>query len=375
MSHSVKGWCPGAYRPMMSGDGLIIRVRPRLGRLTCAQALGLCDLSQRYGNGLIDLTSRANLQLRGVALQEHDAVLDQLLTLGMLDETPDLEARRNILTTPDWIAGDITTRLHDALVARLGELPNLPAKMGFALDTGAAPLLTGASGDFRLERGAKDGDLVLRADGMGQGRAVTESTAIDAIIEMAHWYHQCAKADTKRMAQLVRQTELPPNWCDTDPRRAAACLVPGVLGTDRVYGVAFGSIRSTSLQALLRDSRATALRTTPWRLLVLEDAQDCAEHGFISESKDALLSAHACAGSPACGSASVETRALARALAPYYPKGLHVSGCAKGCALPKDCATTIVGRNGAYDLIEQGAPWDSPRQQGLLAQDLMNIKA
>ena len=23
----VKGWCPGAHRPMMSGDGLVVRLR------------------------------------------------------------------------------------------------------------------------------------------------------------------------------------------------------------------------------------------------------------------------------------------------------------------------------------------------------------
>ena len=24
----IKGWCPGALRPMLSGDGLVVRVRP-----------------------------------------------------------------------------------------------------------------------------------------------------------------------------------------------------------------------------------------------------------------------------------------------------------------------------------------------------------
>lgn len=51
---------------MMSGDGLIVRIRPRLGRLTREQSLGLCALSQSEGNGILDLTSRANLQMRGV---------------------------------------------------------------------------------------------------------------------------------------------------------------------------------------------------------------------------------------------------------------------------------------------------------------------
>ena len=30
---AIKGWCPGALRPMQSGDGLVVRVRPFGGRL------------------------------------------------------------------------------------------------------------------------------------------------------------------------------------------------------------------------------------------------------------------------------------------------------------------------------------------------------
>ena len=53
----AKGWCPGAYRPMMSGDGLVVRVRPVLARLTAEQVLGLCETATAFGSGLIDLTS------------------------------------------------------------------------------------------------------------------------------------------------------------------------------------------------------------------------------------------------------------------------------------------------------------------------------
>ena len=37
---AIKGWCPGALRPMQSGDGLVVRIRPRGGRLSPAQAVG-----------------------------------------------------------------------------------------------------------------------------------------------------------------------------------------------------------------------------------------------------------------------------------------------------------------------------------------------
>ena len=46
----VKGYCPGALRPMMSGDGLVVRVRPFNGRLRRAQADGIATLAAAHGN-------------------------------------------------------------------------------------------------------------------------------------------------------------------------------------------------------------------------------------------------------------------------------------------------------------------------------------
>ena len=74
----VKGWCPDAWRPMMAGDGLLVRVRPPLARLTARQVEGLCEAATRYGNGQIDLTSRANLQLRGATDTSWPALLADL---------------------------------------------------------------------------------------------------------------------------------------------------------------------------------------------------------------------------------------------------------------------------------------------------------
>ena len=77
-SPRIKGWCPGAWQPMASGDGLVVRVRPPLGRLSAAQAVLLADLATRYGSGTLELSNRANVQLRGVDPQQHGAVLQAL---------------------------------------------------------------------------------------------------------------------------------------------------------------------------------------------------------------------------------------------------------------------------------------------------------
>ena len=42
----IRGWCPGALRPMQSGDGLVVRLRPQAGRLTAVQAAGVAALAQ-----------------------------------------------------------------------------------------------------------------------------------------------------------------------------------------------------------------------------------------------------------------------------------------------------------------------------------------
>ena len=45
----IKGWCPGALRPMESGDGLVVRVRVPGGRLTAHQAQSLAALAATHG--------------------------------------------------------------------------------------------------------------------------------------------------------------------------------------------------------------------------------------------------------------------------------------------------------------------------------------
>ena len=98
----VYGWCPGALRPMMSGDGLLVRVRPRLGRLTRTQVEALCDAALAHGNGIIDLTSRANVQVRGVQPASYDALLAELSAAALIDETVADETRAFKLKFFKW---------------------------------------------------------------------------------------------------------------------------------------------------------------------------------------------------------------------------------------------------------------------------------
>ena len=75
---AIKGWCPGVLSPMESGDGLIVRLKLTGGIVPLDLAGQIAQWSRRWGNGQIDLTGRANLQLRGVTSENLPDLQDAL---------------------------------------------------------------------------------------------------------------------------------------------------------------------------------------------------------------------------------------------------------------------------------------------------------
>lgn len=356
-----KGWCPNAYHPMESGDGWIVRIKPHLGRFTAAQVLDICDLAQRFGSGQLDLTSRANLQIRGVLAQDHPALIKALATAGVLDRDEISEFRRNILTQPFWTDGGVTMRLAKDLAHRLSELPDLPAKFGFAVDTGVVPCLRNASADVRLERHKTH--ILVYGDGADTARVCEEDAAVDAAIALACWYADCRDATQDRMRKLLAEQSAPGLWDDLAlPPHAANQVGPGSTPNGCMVGVPFGAIHADDLVRLMNQTNTAAIRLAPNRLLLLENVPVVPDLSFVETRASATLQTQACPGAPHCVSASVQTRAIARRFA---RAGLHVSGCAKGCAAPRASAWTLVGRDGAFDLVRNGAPWEEPSRRSL----------
>lgn len=353
---TVRGWCPDAWRPMAAGDGLLVRVRPRLGRMSRDQLLGLCEAAQRYGNGQIDMTNRANLQIRGVREAAWKPLVRDLVDRGLVDADPLRERRRAILVAPDWRPGDDTHRIAAELDQRVGELPDLPAKFGFAIDAGCAPLLGGDPGDIRIERGI-GGGLILRADGRSDGAVLAPGAEIAGLIALAHWFVESGGREAGRMR---RHAAILPHWAEgrESPAPSAPSLSPGRHPLGAAQGLAFGRIDAARLDETVGSTAAGAVRTTPWRILLVEG-------GPPAPAADWLPGVDACVGRPACPQATVETRALARRLARHVTGGLHVSGCAKGCARARPAAVMLTGRAGRYDLAFHSRADAPPVHAGL----------
>lgn len=368
----IQGWCPGALRPMMSGDGLVVRVRPRGGRLTPEQASGIAELSLRHGNGLIDLSSRANVQLRGVTEAGHGPLIEGLSALGLIDESTEAESRRNIVVTPFWKDGDGVQAVVRSLAAALTrpDAPDTPGKFGYAVDCGAAPVLTTVSADIRIERGP-DGGLLVRPDGAATCARATAETATDVALDLARWFLDGGGAPQGRgrmAAHLARGVVLPPAFAEfpAAPTVAVVDPGPGPVAQGVLVAFEFGQMRAETLSVL---AETGPLRVTPWRMLLVEGAGAIpAIAGVITDPDSPLLRVVACTGAPGCPQAQVATRPLARALCAALAPGkrLHVSGCAKGCAHPGAAPLTLVGRpGGTVDLIRDGSAADTPSRTGL----------
>lgn len=356
----VKGWCPDAWRPMETGDGLLVRIKPRLARLTRAQGLAICALAKRWGNGIIDVSRRANLQIRGVREAGWRELVQELVGLELVDADAEQERRRNVLIAPDWTEGDDSHRVACDLLARLDLLPALPGKIGFVVDAGGGPALLDEAGDFRIERGA-GGRPILRAAGRPTGVELVPGDEAAMLVALARWFCESGGAQAGRMSRHAAPL---PDWAcgNVPPAPALSAIAPGPVRLGTAHGVPFGQMEASLLASALADPDALAMRVTPWRVLVIEGARCGSVPGLIDHAADPLLRAHACPGAPFCAQASIATRDLARRLAPVVTGTLHVSGCAKGCACSHATDLTLTGRAGRFDLARK-ARAGSPTEQ------------
>lgn len=358
MSAEIKGWCPGAHRPMMSGDGLVVRVRPPFGRLSVEQTQGLGDLAVQFGNGEVAVTSRLNLQIRGVAEADFGLLFNGLSVLGLVDQTPEAEARGNIVLAPfrhDEAAQSMAMQIAEGLSARL----TLPSKFGIVIDIEPkGRQLAEVSGDIRLER-SSDG-VIVRADGLAKGRSAADP--VTAAMELVDWFfaHGVRPDGRGRMRQVSDQ--LDDCWRKVAPLHTVEAMVPGLHENGFVIAGAFGSIPAWMFQEAEHE-----IIVLPNRLLMLLGAKT-APKGVISKADDPLLIVTACVGAPACGQGQAETRSLAEKLGGVP---VHVSGCDKGCMHPGKSAITLVGRSGRFDLVKNGRASDTPMKRGLSPEDIL----
>ncbi|MBT2788487.1 MULTISPECIES: cobalamin biosynthesis protein CobG [unclassified Halomonas] len=375
-SPRIKGWCPGAWRPMATGDGLLVRVRPPMGELSRTQMLALCEAAETFGSGLIELTSRANFQLRGVTDDSWPPLMAFLIEHQLVSADPEAERQPQLMLAPHWQAGDDSPTIASLLQTRGSELAAMPGKVGIAIDAGKAPVLSDSAADFRIER-SMEGGLMVRCDSSALGTAVSDvEAAVEQLIRLTHWFVESGGWEAGRMR---RHTAPLPNWApaDTAPAASGAKLALGSHPAGQVVGLPFGRATAATLRELVAPTSITAVQVTPWRRLLVKQTlvqgdTAPAVDGLIRHNSDPRLSIDACPGAPYCEQASVATQPLAERLSGLQNSSAHISGCAKGCARQQPAALCLVGRDGRFDLIVNGRADSAPKASGLSESEVIS---
>jgi precorrin-3B synthase len=412
-----KGWCPGALRPMPAKDGLLVRLRVTAGRLAAETLRALADAGQDHGNGLFDLTSRGNLQMRGVAESDLPRLLATLRGLGLADATIAGEAVRNVLVSPltgleTCDLGALAAALERALVAE-ARLHALPGKFAFAIDDGSAPSLGAIAADVRFVRQTGDSFAIGLGGNDAQAAFVGACPTRDIVptaLRLARAFLELREAlqethqetlpePPRRMRDLLHRIVEPERitaaaGLSYEPRSAPTPITPADprpvglihLGNGAScfgIGAAFGRLDTAMLKDVAEVAKRFGtgeVRLTPWRALLLPGIASVEDihlgsfgsgGGLVTDPGDSRLGLAACPGATGCERATTEPRRDASELAHLVHRlgmrgiALHVSGCAKGCARRERTPVVLIGRESRYDFVLNGTADSIPLAQGL----------
>jgi ferredoxin-nitrite reductase len=137
--------CPGLFYATPAQDGVIYRIRTPAGAVTSEQAHVVARFAEQMGNGYIQVTNRANLQVRSARTVVPPALLAAFQAVGLASARSGVDHLRNIMASPT--AGidpqalidtrPLVTAL-DATVVQHAEFAGLPAKFSVGFDGGEA---------------------------------------------------------------------------------------------------------------------------------------------------------------------------------------------------------------------------------------------
>lgn len=398
--------CPGLLRIVAALDGGICRVKLAGGQLSSAQARAIAGAAEACASGVLELTNRSNLQIRGVRDEAQASLIGALLAAGLGPRTAGADDVRNLLLSPAAgldpsalvdmrpLAGQLLDLLQDTPA-----LHALSAKFALQLDGGEALAMLEHPHDLWL-RALPVGELLafgLAGCPLDKPLAVvSQAQAVGLVNAVLQLFLELAEPTQTRMRQLLAtlpvedflqclQARLSfPLQRDEAllslPRQAAALVPPLGVQAQRqagrwmlLAGAPLGRITAGQLRALadlVERHGDASLRLTPWQGVLLpnitadEGAVLLAELsalGLLVDSREPLARLLACTGSAACAKGLADTKGDARQLAGLLPTGtaqpqVHLCGCPRSCAAAHTASFTLLAQaGGRYQLYQRAA--------------------
>lgn len=397
--------CPGTLRLHTADDGALARVRVPGGVLTVRQAEALAEAARGLGDGDLHLTSRGNVQLRGLSDGCGGALAESLDAAGLLP-SPAHERVRNIVASPlsgldgrglrdvrPWLSG------LDAALCASTAARELSGRFLFALDDGRGDV-AGLDPDVTV-RAEADGGARLSLGTADEALSVSAEDAPRAALTAAETFLTAARDGG---ARVWRVTELPSRdglLALVHDRLTAAGIgavlragttagatgaegpPPGVVGEALSVHAPLGRLTAPQWRELTALAATTArreLRLTPWRGVVVPvpgpGAERAAEAlarlsvtGLVTDPASPWLHVGACIGRPGCAKSLADVRADATAGLDAARHGgglpLYWSGCERRCGRPRGEHVEVVAVPGGGYRLARTAPGRDARTAAL----------
>ncbi|WP_080597631.1 cobalamin biosynthesis protein CobG [Rhodococcus rhodochrous] len=327
-----------------------MRLRVPGGQVPDGALRALSDAAIAYADGDVHLTSRGNLQLRGIGLDECGAVpagLAEVVTAAGLLPSASHERVRNIVASPlSGLAGGLTdvrplARELDAGLCADPVLADLPGRFLFGLDDGRGDVAA-----LRCDLTAvalDDGTARIVVGGLA-GPTVRLTQVPETLLRRARRFVEIRES-VWHVRQLPRAgAEL--GGTVSAPRPPAFTMPYGTIGDAVSVMVPLGILTPTMVAAL-PDSGVVV---TPWRGLILPSGSNLValrETGFETIPDSPWQRVTACTGAPGCSLAGGDTRALARRIVAgdTTDSRIHVAGCERACGAPHSPHRLIFARS------------------------------
>jgi len=397
-----RGACPTLGQPMPTGDGLLARLRPLDCVITTAELRAIAEAAAAFGNGILEVTARGSLQIRGLKPETVKPFERAVLAAGIVPasgvmvEVPPLTGiDPGELIDPRPLA----TELRQAIERHIPPLVMAP-KLAVTVDGGGRFHLGDVTADVRLTA-IEGGGFFLAVGGTNRTArpvaVVDEDQAVLAVMRVLEAIAALGPAARGRDVDLVGLGDL----CESAAGKVSVHRDAGpFLGihdlepdTDddksRILGVAFPYRQATAvdLTAFIDDLETigiSEIRLSPnhgfFITCLSRDSASQAEnsarrHGFWTSSDEPRANIALCSGIAGCGSAFYDTGAAAETLLEHAPDlldgslAIHLSGCAKGCAHASIAPLTLVGAPSGYGLVVNGTASSGPAHY-IAAKDL-----
>lgn len=366
--------CPGALRLHTADDGALARIRIPGGVLQVGQARELGRAALELGDGELHLTSRGNVQLRGLPTGCGGELASRLEAAGLLPSWRH-ERVRNVVASPlSGLDGrgfaDVRPWLRalDELLCASEAAARLSGRFLFALDDGRGDV-AGLGADVTL-RAAPDGAVWLRIGAADSVAVLSAEDAPRAALLAAEVFLEASAGQVWRVAELpVPADEL----AHETVRRlttghASPAEVDWPLASEPSPGTVTGPDGTTSLSVLAPLGRLTAaqwteltatasgeLRLTPWRGVILPTVRSdrlpgLDSVGLITDPASPWLGVGACIGRPGCAKSRADIRTDAAAsLTTGGGLPAYWSGCERRCGRPRgDHVDVVAAPDGGY---------------------------